>query len=333
MEAYASIIPLNYDTHFEFSIFIFDPEWSNLIGLLTDPQDTLSTWGLGAPGSRWGQIPLPENLRKGLVTSAGAVPWQLNNPASAVIRPILDRTDLAPVITGLAGSVSVGDEVVTFLPGTVSRDYWQTYVESMWEQVFQEGFYVAEFAVDTAMLFITYLPPLKPHQFYVKSYSTVTVATLQGTDNPTGMLANQLGTLHCDLADASGNTEDLTTYDRACFAVDTISYRAPFLAVLNGQPDIYLNYRLAPEGNMISLTPPAPANPPATNMISFQTVPVYPNHPHDFPTLTMEGLTNASTVDTCCNTDFVFSQAVTPQGVQLLNIGNAATKTYPPDGS
>jgi hypothetical protein len=259
-----------------------------------------------------------------------------------VIAPILDRPDLAPIITGLVGKLTVGTETVGFLPGNVSLHEWQTYIWAAWEHVFPDGFYIAEFAVDTSMLFITYLPPLQPQQFYQNTFTPVTFANLQGTANQTGVFANEVGSLHCDLADNTGNTT-LTNADRACFVVDQISSRAAFVQMLNGSANMYLNYQLMPAGNDIGMTPPAAPIPPNQRPIQFISVPKNAAlGPSDFPRYTMEGLSNGSEmVDTCCVTGTANNQttmvlpaiggASAPVVIPMFLICDGATKDYPPD--
>jgi hypothetical protein len=70
-QKFASIIPLNYGTHTEYSAVLVDPVWTDLIELLTHPQH----W-LARERKRWGSES----------AALGSIPWKLNAPATAVIR-------------------------------------------------------------------------------------------------------------------------------------------------------------------------------------------------------------------------------------------------------
>lgn len=356
MDPYASIIPLNYQSHLEFSIFVFDPVWENLVDLLSNPQTVLKGWS----SARWNQAAVPPGIRSSMLVS-NKIPWNLNTPAVAVIRPLTLRPDLAPLISGLKNQADY-DEGYHYTEQVQSGDQsiedWQKYIQGVWtdpaDLFFRQGFYIAEFAVDTAALMITYLPPATPTSFYQKGFSPVTVATLGvniGTPaNPLNAVSGFLTSVHVDLTPAGTNApaEDqtpTTLVDRARFAVDLLSSRRTFTTMLNGANGYIYPYPLFPGGSTMSVSPPIPGpNPIAAQGAKFESAPLFPPIQADFPSMTIEGLTSpkvwrsgpkdlpadvsSPTVDTCVITSTTYdsvNRAFTLKDVTIKTYGGGVS--------
>jgi hypothetical protein len=302
-QIYASIVPLNYGEHLEHSVTVVDTNWTDVIDLIAAPQ----TW-LTRSSGLFGALP-PE------VADVG---WRLRTPATAVIRPLTLRPELAPLLGGLLG---FGEP---YALGSGSVDEWTENLLKNWSQPpLDAGLFIAEFALDTSMLFITYMPPVAPTgPHYRGTFTDPTAAFLN-------LAANQaLASVHCDLEDRSGTT--LTTRKgRAQFTVDLLESRLPFVNFLNQSSAFLVPYvpKLAGTGPILIAPEPAPTPLSAGSAPIAFTVdaPLAGTGPSDFPKGTIEGLTPEpiriartdlqsehalAVIDTCCVTDAVLEAAV-----------------------
>lgn len=194
-----AIQTLDYDERIEYTLLYFTNDWSELIGLLTEPRAfykrLFEEFGYDDSTDRHARLP-----------------WVFaNGPITAVIRNSLNR----PEATAKMFSIASNEPFENFsIDQTLIDD---SSLESMLidaapEQV-HKGAFLAEFALDTRTLLITYCPPrVKPQSSTYKGvYSRVNIALSSTRAGTPDDLTRDYGSLHFDI------TQDATA--RAEFAV------------------------------------------------------------------------------------------------------------------
>ena len=247
----ASVIPLDYGNHLEYSIMLVD-EWGELHKLLAHPVKYLKRRQTGWAQAPRPPLPLPR-LPGAFAPPAptGPIPWLLKTIVMAEIRPLTDRPDLAPIVLDVLGNPSFGAYTVR---GRESA--WETFVFNNWEKNFPGGFFIAEFAANTALLQIAYLPPWKfqgrtyfrsvkdPAAFggrtnYFMDFTPATIGYLGGQNVSLGAV------IHQDLKAPNNHPMPIPNQaDRANLIVDLLGSREWYVGWLNANPSYSTTYAL-----------------------------------------------------------------------------------------
>jgi len=328
MKAFASVIPLNYGSHVEFSIVLVEPVWTNLIPLLADPQK----WLIEASKSWQSRKPPHDDLLK---RASPDVPWKLNAPATAIVRPLTDRPDLAPLISGLYPYYHQDPAPIY---GDINPTEWATIIKDMWPLMFSQGLFIAEFAANTSLLFISYLPPTVPDPagpHYKKDLTQPTIAFLQFPSlvERFPVWNSITASVHCDLTDNSTGGAGMTRLDRAQFAVDMLESRQGFANQLNGSEGFLESYHMVEPGNAIvpDMNETAVTLDTKSPQIAFASIPASVNGASDFVTITIEGLMSKALADTCCITTTPQTKLSSKTTTRFV-LKDLALKDYQSDG-
>jgi len=242
--AQATIITLDYGPdHLEFSVVIHQPDWETLVPLLEDPKSYLETLGKSWPQ---GGIEPP------------AITWTVRTPCVAIIEPLIARPDLSAALYQAYGT----EEFKGHRP---DRDAWQDTLMKLWQkQPYRDGMYVAEFALSTGTITISYLPPFDgPTSLrYTGGFTTSNISLSDvGGD---GCLCE----VHVDL-DRGG--QKISTADRANSIVDFLECRDRFLDILNRTPAKFRRPSLAAFGQPIKIDLETATAPPLDEGIYFES--------------------------------------------------------------
>ncbi len=353
--ACASIIPLDYGNHLEFSIMLVD-QWNQLAPLLADPVNYMAGRPMGrqfnwnqtappipAPVPAGGNFPLPRPPGVAYPRAQGPIPWLLQAPLMAEIRPLTDRPDLGPIVLGLTGNPPIGALDLKVSPT------WQAQLFSMWKTDFPGGFFIAEFAANTALLQISYLPPwifqgqtyhreIPPRAFGTAAGKptfvsmTITEPTIWYLTLPAA--TNLSAVIHQDLLAPAGQPAPTQT-DRANLIVDLLGSRDWYVAWLNNSPSYKTSYSLEQIPGPINIRQPVSV---AAHCINPQIGIAYPfGSPQpapqsDLPRFSAQ-LGDTGPMDACYITQVLdagfLAQRVNPPAPKTV-LGDGATKIYAP---
>ncbi len=245
-KALSAIIPLDFGTKVEHTVVIFEPDWTQLIPFLTDPQTYIKK-----ASKRWKQD--------------AKLSWDLNTPATAWIKPV--TTDLPTMVRWLELGAFLGWEGIPQQPyGTTDAATTLNYTfHELWNnnQDVQKGCFLIEFAIDTSVVTISYLPPkalqLNPptpaQRHYQGTFSNATVSECS-TATPLTMSS---AVVHLDLAKSA---KGKAASDRAEVIVDLMESRQWFIDLLNNRSCFTVDFALTPEKEVLKVAPePAKAMP------------------------------------------------------------------------
>ncbi len=297
---YLSVIPLDYEGHPEHSLLVTDPNWDNLVGLLAKPQHYLSDLA-----KQWSIKPhVPMNPHDPIV--ARIVPlirnrrvWETFVNQFRDQYPRLDTDHWVP-----KGKPLTQNSIRTLL--TEAQD----------APMVTDGLFFVEYAPDTALMIITYVPPVAAlaHDRAPAYSSDFTTPSLSFKTGEFSFDA----TCHVDLVTDRGKPAPVSQDERARFIVDMLGSRVWWANWLSGQKAYQYTYNSVIEGGMTSVpSVPNPQPPSVPYLDPSSSGDSYDN----LVTITHEGLSVSQNCYTC------YIQSLVNDGTNLV-LGDITGKLY-----
>jgi hypothetical protein len=279
----AAMLPLDYTpTRRELSTVFMSPHWASLQELLTDPCRYLQ-----AQGKTWPQV---DNQQE------SDYPWKLLAPATALIRwvgespetlvaaraslPLTFFTALGGGDGGSDGNGLTSDGILTLIRNVGANPQ---VVRDALDEVFPDGFYMADFALDTHTIEIFYHPaPVRkdddgaPIRWYQGEF-TNSVLIKVPSDGPGTNLPS--ATLHFDVGrDPAERAQFIMDYLEDWVGVVTEALHYPGREFLIGKADLVdrgqtIDIEPAKEGPIPEAEPSSPNRPFALIVVEGLSLP------------------------------------------------------------
>lgn len=239
----ATILPLDYtDLRSEHSIMYFSSRWESLVGLLEDPYATMRR--------------IQEQFRQ---EGERHFCWRLSAPVTVIVQPGEPIEDSkAPEPKAMLGSMNVraAIQLENILSEHLSKTKgveWESIQEDSHDDLADliakaqaKGCFLAEFAVDTAIMLVWYWPPREP--------SSERRLTKKFTRGVIGMMPGRrrVGTLHIDVG--TDDEDPPTALDRAHLIVDLLESRDWFIDEMKSRTDFQMGkVPMARKGDVIAI--------------------------------------------------------------------------------